>query len=88
MPHFVFSKEWRDQERARDRERKREHKAKAVYGVFQHSSGKSGGYVAIEGWKLDYGGYAFPSPYNDATPVRIYTSRSAAEKHAYKMTFG
>ncbi len=55
----------------------------AVYGVFRFDpSDPSRGYVAREGWIGADGGNHWPSRYY------VYRSKSAAEKHAHKLTFG
>lgn len=83
--HILFlTRQAREIERQHDRERK----AKAVYGVFQHSSGSQGGYVAREGWRNDDGTTHYPSPYNDVRPIKEYKRRADADKDAHKRTFG
>ena len=72
-------------QRERERERAREEKARTVYGVFVHSSGKDGGYVVRSGSKRDDGGYYFPSPYGDADPIAVATSQKIAQKKADKL---
>lgn len=69
----------------REKERAREERERTVYGVFQHSSGKDGGYVVRTGEKRADGSYYFPQPYQDARPIAVGKSKAAAQKKADKM---
>jgi hypothetical protein len=56
---------------------------KETYGVFQHSSGPQGGYVA----RPMYDGWA-PAPYSKVTPLFVYKRRADAERRADRLTYG
>lgn len=93
MSHKVFATRKRNdfgyrESVERQKERDREHKKQAVWGVFQHSSGAEGGYVAREGWTKDDGEYGFSSPYSQQTPIHVYKRQHDAEKHAERLTYG
>ncbi len=78
------------EERAKARAAAAEHRRTAVCGVFRYDpSDPSRGYVAREGWIGADGSNHWSSPYNDGRRcIKAYRSMSAAEKHAYKLTFG
>ena len=52
------------------------------YGIFQHSSGPQGGYVARE----MIGGVSY-APYHAATALKVYKRRADAERYADKLTY-
>lgn len=81
--HFLFR-----QSKQIAKEHEREHKRKAVWGVFQHSSGPQGGFVAREGWRNDDGSTHYPTPYNTTRPLKEYKRQSDADKDANRRTFG
>jgi hypothetical protein len=76
------------QSKAIAKEHDRRHKERAVWGVFQHSSGPSGGFVAREGWREDDGSTHYPTPYRDVRPLKEYKRQSDADKDANRRTFG
>jgi len=84
--HFLFTKAYRDEQRAEEKARAKRDRERAIFGVFQHSSGADGGYVAREGIKRDDGTVSWPSPYT--SPVKTFGRRSDADKHAHRLTFG
>lgn len=59
------------------------------YGVLEHSSGRSSGYVVRTGYLQDDGSVWFPAPYNATSghsgPVKVYKSAHYADKHADKL---
>ncbi len=57
-------------------------KAEAVtYGVFLHSTGKSGGYVV----RTIYSSGRAANPYNNASPMRTFKRKNAAQNYADKL---
>ena len=83
--HRIFTKAFRDEQKAAQKEHDKVARERSVWGVFQHSSGPSGGFVAREGYKRDDGGYTWPSPYT--APVKTFARKSDAEKDAHRRTY-